>query len=87
MWKTIIRIFFLFDDRRLDSNALICDCQMLWLAKMLNEKQGTTQVAAICQSPDELSGRSVTSLIEEFNCSECHVCEAGQIQYRTINIK
>ncbi|KZS18079.1 putative Leucine-rich repeat-containing protein 3 [Daphnia magna] len=55
---------------RLDSNALICDCQILWLAKMLNEKQGTTQAAAICQSPDQLNGRSVTSLIEEFNCKK-----------------
>ena len=54
----------------MDSNALICDCQMLWLAKMLQEKQGTTQAAAICQSPDQLNGRSVTSLIEEFNCSK-----------------
>lgn len=59
--------------RRLDSNALICDCQILWLAKMLNEKQGTTQAAAICQSPDQLVGRSVTSLIEEFNCSNKNV--------------
>lgn len=68
----ILFILYLFrsNDRRLDSNALICDCQLLWLAKMLNEKQGTTQVAAICQSPDQLNGRSVTSLIEEFNCSK-----------------
>ena len=56
--------------RRLDSNALICDCQMLWLTKMLIEKQGTTQAAAICQYPDTLTGRSVSSLIEEFNCSK-----------------
>lgn len=61
--------YFQTKQRRLDSNALICDCQILWLAKMLNEKQGTTQAAAICQSPDQLNGRSVTSLIEEFNCS------------------
>jgi hypothetical protein len=61
--------FSFLNNRRLDSNALICDCQILWLAKMLNEKQGTTLAAAICQSPDQLVGRSVTSLIEEFNCS------------------
>ena len=43
---------------------------MLWLTKMLIEKQGTTQAAATCQYPDKLTGRSVSSLIEEFNCSK-----------------
>jgi len=56
--------------RRLDSNALICDCQMLWLAQMLNEKQGTTLAAATCEYPAKLHGKPVSSLVDNFICSK-----------------
>ena len=55
--------------RRLDSNALICDCQLMWLANMVKEKEGHTQVAATCEFPSVLQGKSLTSLTdEEFQC-------------------
>ncbi|KAG7177543.1 Peroxidasin-like 6, partial [Homarus americanus] len=54
---------------RLDSNALVCDCQLMWLAQMVKEKQHTTQVAATCQFPSVLQGKSLTSLNDsEFQC-------------------
>ncbi|XP_071524649.1 peroxidasin homolog isoform X1 [Panulirus ornatus] len=54
---------------RLDSNALVCDCQLMWLAQMVKEKQHTTQVAATCQFPSGLQGKSLTSLNDsEFQC-------------------
>ncbi|KAK8739717.1 hypothetical protein OTU49_003162 [Cherax quadricarinatus] len=54
---------------RLDSNALVCDCQLMWLANMVKEKQHTTQVAATCQFPSVLQGKSLTSLNDsEFEC-------------------
>ena len=55
--------------RRLDSNALVCDCRLMWLAQMVKEKQHTTQVAATCHFPSELQGKSLTSLTDsEFQC-------------------
>jgi peroxidase len=62
--------FILIDYRRLDSNALICDCQMLWLARMLNEKQSTTQAAANCEYPAKLNGKPVSAIVDDFNCSQ-----------------
>ncbi|ROT75796.1 putative Thyroid peroxidase precursor [Penaeus vannamei] len=54
---------------RLDSNALVCDCQLLWLAEMVKEKQHRTQVAATCQFPSDLQGKSLTSLADShFEC-------------------
>lgn len=54
---------------RLDSNALVCDCQLMWLAQMVKEKQHRTQVAATCQFPVPLQGKSLTSLTDsEFQC-------------------
>ena len=55
--------------RRLDSNALVCDCQMMWFAEMLKEKRGSTQTAATCNFPQNLQGKSLQALsIEEFHC-------------------
>ncbi|KAG0723195.1 Peroxidasin [Chionoecetes opilio] len=55
--------------RRLDSNALVCDCRLMWLAQMVKEKQHTTQVAATCHFPSDLQGKSLTSLNDsEFQC-------------------
>ncbi|KAK7077519.1 hypothetical protein SK128_025717, partial [Halocaridina rubra] len=54
---------------RLDSNALVCDCQLMWLAHMVKEKQHRTQVAATCQFPVPLQGKSLTSITDsEFQC-------------------
>ena len=53
---------------RLDSNALICDCNLVWLVERLQDKP--TEMAAICQSPHEMKGRSLTTMLpEDFHCS------------------
>lgn len=59
--------------RRLDSNALICDCELLWLAELIKDytRKGNTQAAASCEYPKTLQGRPVASLlVEEFTCGE-----------------
>lgn len=53
---------------RLDSNALICDCNLVWLVERLQDKP--TEMAAICQSPHKMKGRSLTTMLpEDFHCS------------------
>lgn len=57
--------------RRLDSNALSCDCELLWLADLLKQyaESGNAQAAATCDYPSPLQGRSVATLTaEELNC-------------------
>lgn len=57
--------------RRLDSNALSCDCELLWLADLLKQyaESGNAQAAATCDYPSTLQGRSVATLTaEELNC-------------------
>uniref|UniRef100_A0A7N8X7U1 Peroxidasin n=1 Tax=Mastacembelus armatus TaxID=205130 RepID=A0A7N8X7U1_9TELE len=56
---------------RLDSNALNCDCELLWLADLLKQyaESGNAQAAATCDYPSRLQGRSVATLTpEELNC-------------------
>ena len=61
--------------RRLDSNALVCDCEMMWLVQMLQDKLKGTQAAATCQYPIAMKGKSLTSMTEtDFHCSEYHIC-------------
>lgn len=59
--------------RRLDSNSLFCDCDLLWLAELLRRsaEQGSIQSAATCEAPRALHGRSIATLsAQEFNCGE-----------------
>lgn len=59
--------------RRLDSNSLFCDCDLLWLAELLKKyaEQGSIQTAATCEAPRDLHGRSIVTLTaQEFNCGE-----------------
>uniref|UniRef100_H2MU80 Peroxidasin n=1 Tax=Oryzias latipes TaxID=8090 RepID=H2MU80_ORYLA len=56
---------------RLDSNALNCNCEVLWLADLLKlyAESGNAQAAATCDHPSRLQGRSVATLTaEELNC-------------------
>ncbi|KAM6171825.1 LOW QUALITY PROTEIN: putative oxidoreductase PXDNL [Erethizon dorsatum] len=56
---------------RLDFNPLVCDCDLKWLGELLRGygQHGQTQVAAVCEYPRRLHGRSVASVtVEEFNC-------------------
>uniref|UniRef100_A0A646QDL0 Peroxidasin n=1 Tax=Hemiscolopendra marginata TaxID=943146 RepID=A0A646QDL0_9MYRI len=56
---------------RLDSNALICDCKMMWLARMLKDKSTTTQSAATCEYPSSLQGKPLTAIKEaDFHCKK-----------------
>lgn len=53
---------------RLDSNALICDCNLVWLVERLRDRP--TEMAAICQSPHKMKGRSLATMLpEDFHCS------------------
>lgn len=53
---------------RLDHNALICDCEMAWLAKMLTEN--TIQGSVYCKYPIEMFGKSIMDLKhKDFHCS------------------
>lgn len=55
----------------MDSNALVCDCEMMWLVQMLKDKLKGTQAAATCQYPIAMKGKSLTSMTEtDFHCSE-----------------
>lgn len=70
---TNMLIYFFVHDlfRRLDSNALSCDCELLWLAELLKQyaQSGNAQAAATCDYPSQLQGRSVATLTaEELNC-------------------
>lgn len=64
-------VYVVYVFRRLDSNALNCDCELLWLADLLKQyaESGNAQAAATCDYPSRLQGRSVATLTaEELNC-------------------
>lgn len=64
--------------RRLDSNSLNCDCELLWLADLLKQyaESGNAQAAATCDYPSRLQGRSVATLTaEELNCGTENITE------------
>lgn len=66
-----VSVHFVCVFRRLDSNALNCDCELLWLADLLKQyaESGNAQAAATCDYPSRLQGRSVATLTaEELNC-------------------
>lgn len=68
--------------RRLDSNALRCDCEILWLADLLKgyARSGNAQAAATCEYPRRIQGRSVATITpEELDCGEC-LRRAGRLQ-------
>ena len=68
--------------RRLDSNALRCDCEILWLADLLKgyARSGNAQAAATCEYPRRIQGRSVATITpEELDCGEC-LWRAGRLQ-------
>ena len=53
--------------RRLDSTALRCDCEILWLADLLKgyARSGNAQAAATCEYPRRIQGRSVATITPE----------------------
>ncbi|XP_078069335.1 peroxidasin homolog isoform X2 [Mustelus asterias] len=66
---------------RLDSNSLNCNCDLMWLAEMLQQyaESGNTQAAATCEYPKRLQGRSVATVTpEEFNCEKPRITTQPQ---------
>ena len=63
-----VHVFFC---RRLDSNAIECNCDMMWLSEMLRRQRGHTQATITCQYPQRVQGRSLMNVEDsEFNCSK-----------------
>uniref|UniRef100_H2ZVX8 Uncharacterized protein n=1 Tax=Latimeria chalumnae TaxID=7897 RepID=H2ZVX8_LATCH len=66
---------------RLDSNALLCDCDLMWLAEFLKKyaEHGNAQTAATCENPRSLQGKSVTAITaEELNCERPRITSEPQ---------
>uniref|UniRef100_A0A9L0TF86 Lactoperoxidase n=2 Tax=Equus TaxID=9789 RepID=A0A9L0TF86_HORSE len=66
---------------RLDSNALHCDCEILWLADLLKTyaKSGNAQAAATCEHPRRIQGRSVATITpEELDCERPRITSEPQ---------
>lgn len=62
---------------RLDSNALVCDCNLVWLVERTRDKP--TEMAAICQSPHRMKGRSLTTMLpEDFHCTKPRIIEGPE---------
>lgn len=54
---------------RLDHNALICDCKIAWLSRMLSKTHTKLQASAICDQPREMSGMSIINMEpSHFHC-------------------
>lgn len=53
---------------RLDSNALICDCSMLWLVKMMAQ-HNDMYIEATCYEPQRVTGMPLSVMDErDFQC-------------------
>ncbi|XP_023374195.1 peroxidasin homolog [Otolemur garnettii] len=66
---------------RLDSNALHCDCEILWLADLLKTyaQSGNAQAAATCEYPRRIQGRSVATVTpEELDCERPRITSEPQ---------
>ncbi|XP_046815214.1 peroxidasin homolog [Vespa crabro] len=63
---------------RLDSNELVCDCNLLWLVERL-EKRPTDEMAAICQYPNEMKGKLLTTMTSsDFHCTKPRIMEGPE---------
>ncbi|KAK6627574.1 hypothetical protein RUM44_010052 [Polyplax serrata] len=61
---------------RLDSNALVCDCRMLWLVHHLKDKMSSTQTSAMCTYPAAMQGKDlITMSDEDFHCRKPAIVE------------
>lgn len=59
---------------RLDSNALVCDCRIAWLANMINEQ--SMLVAANCKYPNEMYGKALKGMASsDFHCKAPAIME------------
>ena len=54
--------------RRLDRNALVCECKLLWLSRFLQKVESSGD-QTLCSSPPNVEGKPLVSLaIEDLNC-------------------
>lgn len=62
---------------RLDSNELVCDCNLLWLVERLEKKP--IEMAAMCQYPDQMKGRPLTTMTsKDFHCTKPRIMEGPE---------
>ncbi|XP_043287207.1 peroxidasin isoform X2 [Venturia canescens] len=63
---------------RLDSNALVCDCDLVWLVERLREKP-PRETTAVCESPPEMRGRSLDAMTSfDFHCEVPRITEGPE---------
>lgn len=60
---------------RLDSNALICDCSMLWLIKMMSQHKEML-IDATCYQPNKVTGMPLSGMNERD--LQCHLPQIEQ---------
>ena len=74
--------------RRLDSNALVCDCEMLWFAQMLKRRQHSgsrVHAEATCHHPNNLHGRSLMRIDnDDFHCGNIRFFRSVSIFLKVI---
>lgn len=67
----IMILILLFVCRRLDSNPLVCDCNLKWLRTFVTSATHLMEVAATCLEPAELSGIAISEVEpQDFGCGE-----------------
>lgn len=66
----LISCWLVLFGRRLDSNQLVCDCDLVWLATLLR-RTPNTETAATCHEPAKLKNRPLVRLTpRDLNCSK-----------------
>ncbi|CAG9770577.1 unnamed protein product [Ceutorhynchus assimilis] len=61
---------------RLDHNALVCDCKLAWLSKMLSKSHSVLQASASCAQPTEMTGKSLIGMEHKhFHCEPPKIVE------------
>lgn len=61
---------------RLDGNALVCDCGIMWFKKLMSEEMNQTNLAATCQYPENMQGKSITDMTSnDVSCNEPRIIE------------
>ena len=59
---------------RLDSNPLVCNCNLRWLKAYATNNTHLMEVAATCSEPENLKGIAITDVRDEdFHCCKFFV--------------